>query len=105
MPLKDAKVLTTGSFYFNGYQNYTVHLILAYELLHEVYLKTPRSKEGFYKFANEHKNDYILLRNRTRNSNMLSLLEFDSLQQGVVNFGYKVVFKNDEVVILEREGG
>ncbi len=102
MPKKEAKVLANGSFYFNSYKNYTVHLILAYELLHEIYLKTPTSKEGFYKFAKEQNNDYILLRNHKFHSNMLSLLDFDELQNGAINHGYRVIFKNNEVVIMER---
>ncbi len=99
---ENSSVLTTSSFYFNTYQKYTVHLILAYELLHEIYLKSPRTIEGFYKFAKEQNNDYILLRNRPHNSNMLTLLDFDNLKEGNINFGYEVILKNEEVVILEN---
>jgi hypothetical protein len=102
MPKKDANVLTTERFYFDSYQNYTVHLILAYNLLHEIYLKTPRSKEGFYNFAKKQHNDYILLRNLPINKNMHSLLDFDNLQQGTINFDYRVIFKDNDVVIMER---
>ena len=100
---ENANVLTTASFYFNSYQKYNIHLILAYELLHEIYLQTPRSKEGFYDFARSRGNDYILLRNLPLNSNMLTLIEFDKLKEGMVNFGYRVIFKNEKVVILEKE--
>ena len=100
---ENANVLTTQSFYFNSYENYNLRLILAYELLHEVYLKTPRSKEGFFRFASEGHNDYILLRNRPNNRNMLSLIEFDDLLSGASCFGYKIIFKDREVVIMEKE--
>jgi hypothetical protein len=33
---------------------------------------------------------------------MLALLDFDGLQHGAINFEYKVIFKDDIVVIMEK---
>ena len=101
MTKKEAGVFTTESFYFNSYQNFTIHSILAYSLLHEIYLQTPRTQEGFYNFAERNHNDYILVRNRAINRDLLTLIDFDKLSKGAINYNYKVIFKDSEAVIME----
>jgi hypothetical protein len=99
LPEKNVNVLVKENFFFNGINKYTLHIPLAFNYIHEVYLKTKPTTEDFFQFAQARNNKYIILDKLVDPKQ--GLVNFESLYEKEIIFRYTVIKKEKDFAILE----
>jgi hypothetical protein len=103
LPQKNVKVIAGEFFFFNQVHHYRICIPLTYEILCRHYHREDFTKEGFFRFAQENDNEYIILSKKLTSQAILEMIGYDALVPKQKIFNYSVLKKGPEHVIFQRD--
>lgn len=101
IPMKNVNVFAPAYFYFNQEKNFNIRIPLAYVIKTNDYSIGDLTVKDFYTYNHINKNSYIVLDKQFLQGDVKVASQYDQLSNGTEIEGYRVMFSDLNLKILE----